>query len=117
MFKCQITNKISKPGEKQFKIVTETRQREYTEESWNRKEKISVTKTFYGSEIVKEILLTEEGYNLYMTDVMDLFSSKGGMQVGAMLEGLEATEAGQKVVNKLTNKTDSKGYTNGATKN
>lgn len=36
-----------------------------------------------------------------LTNVMDLFSSKGGTAVGAMLEGLANTETGQEVVSKV----------------
>lgn len=38
-----------------------------------------------------------------VTNVLDLFSSKGGTQVGAMLEALSQTDAGKAVVSKLTN--------------
>ncbi len=36
-----------------------------------------------------------------ITDVMDLFSSKGGQAVGAMLEGLTNTPQGEKLANKV----------------
>jgi len=67
-----------------------------------------------------------------LTGVMDLFSSKGGTQVGAMLEALSNTEQGQAMLgnfigskkvetskgNPLTNRANGngKGYTNGAAK-
>jgi len=36
-----------------------------------------------------------------MSNVMDLFTSKGGTNVSAMLEGLAQSEQGQKFLNKL----------------
>ena len=36
-----------------------------------------------------------------LTNVMDLFSSKGGTELGAMLEGLAQTETGQALINKF----------------
>lgn len=36
-----------------------------------------------------------------LTNVMDIFSSKGGTQVGAMLEGLSNTDAGKALINKI----------------
>ena len=43
-----------------------------------------------------------------MKSVMDLFSSKGGTQVGAMIEGLSNTDAGKAALNKLGLDLDSK---------
>ncbi len=36
-----------------------------------------------------------------LSDVMDLFSSKGGIQAGAMLEGLKFTDTGKKILSNL----------------
>jgi flotillin len=36
-----------------------------------------------------------------LTNVMDLFSSKGGTELGAMLEGLAQTESGQQLIRKV----------------
>ena len=52
-----------------------------------------------------------------LNSVMDLFSSQGGTQVGAMLEGLAQTETGQAVINKVVGsvaKDSSKKLLNGA---
>lgn len=52
--------------------------------------------------------------------VMDLFSSKGGTAVGAMLEGLKNTETGKEVINKVTGtiaESKKPGYTNGKSAN
>lgn len=46
-----------------------------------------------------------------LSNVRDLFSSEGGMKVGAMLEGLAATEKGKAVL-KALNVTESKGERN-----
>lgn len=56
MFRCQITNKLSKPGEKCNKIVVERREKLYKREG----EVIA-----RGWEIVREISATDEGLALY----------------------------------------------------
>lgn len=43
-----------------------------------------------------------------MTKVMDLFSSKGGSQIGSMLEGLVNTDAGKKLLETFTGKDEPK---------
>jgi len=61
MFKCAITGKQSKPGEKCNRIVVATRPREYkhrdreNEEEW----------FSYGNEIVREVNATDEGLALW----------------------------------------------------
>ena len=39
-----------------------------------------------------------------LKNVMDIFSSKGGTQLGAMLEGLVQTEQGKAVIEKVLHK-------------
>lgn len=54
-----------------------------------------------------------------LTNVMDLFSSNGGTQIGSMLEGLAQTDQGQALVEKFMgtkSTSNKKGYTNGAAK-
>lgn len=49
-----------------------------------------------------------------MNSVLDVLSSKGGTQIGAMLEGLAQTDAGEKILSKLTPAPEKPaGYTNG----
>lgn len=53
---------------------------------------------------VKVIANTGSNVGAGLTNVMDLFSSGGGQQVGAMLEGLANTEKGSELVNKVLGK-------------
>lgn len=53
MYRCQISKKLSVPGEPAYKIVTETRTKEY----FRYEDKIST-----GTEIVKELLVCREEY-------------------------------------------------------
>ena len=66
MFRCRITNKLSKPGEKTNKIVTETRPKTYfgwfLNEETNRMEQHEVAR---GWEIVKEVDATDEGLRIW----------------------------------------------------
>ncbi|NQY58531.1 SPFH domain-containing protein [Cognatishimia sp.] len=48
-----------------------------------------------------KVITNSNSPNSGLDNVMDLFSSKGGTQVGAMLEGLSNTETGQKVLDHL----------------
>lgn len=56
MFKCQLTGKLSQPGEKAVRIVTKTRQRIYTRENPKTKETEIIGK---GWEIVQEKLVLQ----------------------------------------------------------
>jgi hypothetical protein len=58
MFKCALTGKLTKPGEKAFSVVVEKRDRIYLNEEG---EEVS-----RGWEIVKEIRVSEEGYNKWI---------------------------------------------------
>lgn len=64
MFKCSITGKTTRPGEKMHRVVIETRPRVYTE--WIREEgewiELEVGRGF---EIVKEIQVSDEGLSIY----------------------------------------------------
>lgn len=59
MFRCPITRKLTRPREKQFKIVLETRPKVYTKLM-----KDGTTEKVIGKgwEIVKELCVSEEGY-------------------------------------------------------
>ncbi len=61
MYKCQVTGKQSKPGEKLNKIVVETRPREY--KCWDRENE----EEWYsqGTEIVREISASDEGVRIW----------------------------------------------------
>lgn len=59
MFRCAVTGKLSKPGEKCNKIVVERREKLYKREG----EVIA-----RGWEIVREISVTEEGLKQYNKD-------------------------------------------------
>lgn len=62
MFICEITKKCSKPYEKPTKIVVETRDKIYYGWRLNLEtEKMEYVEVGRGSEIVKEILVSEEG--------------------------------------------------------
>jgi hypothetical protein len=66
MYKCQITHKKSKLGEKINTVVVFTRERTYTRwvrnEETNKWEEVFVAK---GWEIVKEIAVSQEGLDLW----------------------------------------------------
>jgi len=60
MFKCYVTGKDSVLGEKPEKVVVEKRERTYMSDE--EPDKV-VSKGF---EVVKEVLMTKEGYNLWL---------------------------------------------------
>jgi hypothetical protein len=57
MFKCDVTGKFSKLGEKCNKIVAETRERVYLDQEGN--------VVGRGFEIVKELQATDEGVDMW----------------------------------------------------
>ena len=62
MFKCAITNKVTKSGEKQFKLVTKTRPKVYTKMVKDEKTgEIKEVEIGRGFEIVEEINVSEDG--------------------------------------------------------
>jgi len=66
MFKCQITGRMSRPGEKVNKIVTATRNKIYY--GWFRNEetgRFEQHEVGRGSEIVSEVNATEEGVRVW----------------------------------------------------
>lgn len=66
MFKCAITGKITKAGEKQYKLTTKTKPKVYYKtvlDEKTREEK--VIEIGRGFEIVKEISVSEEGLLKY----------------------------------------------------
>lgn len=64
MFKCQVTGRFSKPGEKCNKIVISTREKSYYEKVMEDGEEVEL-EIGRGWEIVKEINATEEGVRIY----------------------------------------------------
>lgn len=63
MFKCQVTGRMTRPGQKMNKVVIETRDKEYTERQrvdgvW---QDVVVG---YGYETVKEISVSDEGLRI-----------------------------------------------------
>jgi len=66
MFICQITGKVSKPGEKLNKITVETRERVYTQKQRDTENGEWVTVEIgRGWEIVKQLKLSDEGVNIW----------------------------------------------------
>jgi hypothetical protein len=61
MYKCQVTGKQSKLGEKLNKIVVQTRAREY--KHWDRENEEEWFS--HGTEIVREINATDEGLAIW----------------------------------------------------
>lgn len=61
MFKCQVTGKQSKLGEKLNKIVVQTRTREY--KHWDRENEEEWFS--HGTEIVREINASDEGRDIW----------------------------------------------------
>jgi hypothetical protein len=70
MYRCQVTNKISKPGEKLNKIIVSTREKIYTQKIWEDDELVEI-EIGRGWEIVKEINATDEGVRIYNRMVED----------------------------------------------
>lgn len=59
MFICQVSGRVSKPGEKSFKVVVETRPKVYFEKD---KKTGALKKVGEGTEIVKEVTVCEDVY-------------------------------------------------------
>lgn len=57
MFKCEITGKVTRPGEKMHRIVVERRERTYLDESGN--------EVGRGWETVRELAVSEEGRRVW----------------------------------------------------
>lgn len=64
MFKCEITGKTTRPGDKMNKIVVKTRPRVYTEKVWEDGELVEI-EVGQGWEIVREISASDEGVRIY----------------------------------------------------
>lgn len=64
MFYCQVTKRMSKPGEKMNRIPIVNRERVYTQQVWEEGELVEI-EIGKGSEIVREIASTDEGVKLY----------------------------------------------------
>jgi hypothetical protein len=66
MFYCQITKKMSQPGDKLHKVVVERRERVYTRTVVDKETRQEMVEEIgRGWEIVKEVNATEEGARLY----------------------------------------------------
>ncbi len=66
MYKCEVTNKFSKPGELLNRIVVETRERIYFKEVLNEEtRRMETVEVGRGWEIVKEIRATDEGVKIW----------------------------------------------------
>ncbi len=50
-----------------------------------------------------KIIANSDGITTGFEKVTDLFSSKGGQNIGSMLEGFKNTDVGQKIVEKILN--------------
>ena len=66
MYRCYVTGKMSKPGEKVNKLVIKTRPRTYwgsfqNEETGN----VETVEIGHGSEIVREVNVTDEGMRMW----------------------------------------------------
>lgn len=70
MFKCMVTGKMSKRGEKLNRIVVETRDKVYTQSVWEEGELVEL-EVGHGYEIVKEINASDEGVKVYNQMVED----------------------------------------------
>jgi len=60
MFRCQLTGKCSKPGEKMQRVVVQTRPKTYTERR-NIDGEWKMIEVGSGYETVRELCLTEDG--------------------------------------------------------
>lgn len=67
MFKCFVTKRMSKPGDKPFKVVIEKRNRVYTKRVKDDNGNVSEVLVARGNEIVKEVLMSKEGYDIWMS--------------------------------------------------
>jgi hypothetical protein len=68
MFQCGITKKRSKLGEKPYKIVVEKRERVYKRKFRDEDGNVEEVIVGRGWEIVKEILASKEGYDLWIAE-------------------------------------------------
>jgi hypothetical protein len=66
MFKCQVSGRVSKSGEKPFKIVTKTRKKTYENKIMRGEREHTITSE--GWEIVEEKLVCEKVYNRLMNE-------------------------------------------------
>ena len=69
MFRCAVTGKLTKPREPQIKIVVETRPKEYVNFKWDEETREKIRIESRGFETVKEVSVSQEGYDLLMKKV------------------------------------------------
>jgi len=66
MYKCSLTGKTTKLGEKLNKVVVESREKVYSKKVFNEETRqVETLQIGTGWEIVKEIQVSEEGLNLW----------------------------------------------------
>ena len=70
MYRCQITGKTSKRGEKLNRVVVKTRDKVYTQKVWEDGDLVEI-EVGRGYETVKEIAVSDEGLKLYKQMVED----------------------------------------------
>ena len=64
MFKCAITGRNSKPGEKMNRIIIKSREKIYTTSVWEEGELVEI-EIGKGTEVEKEVAATDEGVRVY----------------------------------------------------
>lgn len=62
MFRCQVSGKVSKSGERAFKLVTKTRVKDY----FRRNKEGELVKIGQGTEIVEEKIVSKTVYDAAM---------------------------------------------------
>jgi hypothetical protein len=83
VFYCPVTKRFTQPGEKMFKIVTETRPRIYTETRINPETREKYEHELgIGSEIVREIGVSEAGYRILQRQAADKRVAEGMLPIG-----------------------------------
>lgn len=60
MYRCQISNKLSEPGTKAYKVITKTRPKTYKNVVKRGEKDVEIIS--HGSEIVEEVLVCREVY-------------------------------------------------------
>jgi len=73
MFKCEISGKLSKPGEGSYRLIKKIRPRSYNREVL--KGKTYVTVTTHGWEIEKESIVCKEVFEKYSPSLKEMIES------------------------------------------
>lgn len=64
MYKCQITKRVSRPGEKCNKVVVQTREKTYYQKVWEEGQLVDL-EIGKGFETVKEISVSSSGLEIW----------------------------------------------------